>query len=160
MKYCPECKADMREQMIDEVARLACVADDCGYIVWGNPTPVVAGIVEYDGKIVMAHNVAWPKEFFSVITGFLEKGEDPAEAMIRETKEELNLDVQSHSLVGAYGFEQMNQVIIAYHLIASGEIKLNEELDAYKLMEKHEIKPWNMGTGLALQDYLKSLGLA
>ena len=76
MKYCPECKADMREQMIDEVARLACVADDCSYIVWGNPTPVVAGIVEYDGKIVMAHNVAWPKEFFSVITGFLEKGED------------------------------------------------------------------------------------
>lgn len=159
MKYCPECKADMREQSIDEVDRLACIADNCNYVVWGNPTPVVAGIVEYEGKIVMAHNVAWPKEFFSVITGFLEKGEDPAEAMVRETKEELNLDVQSSSLVGAYGFAQMNQVIIAYHLRATGEIKLNEELDAYKLMEKHEIKPWDMGTGLALKDYLKSLNL-
>lgn len=159
MKYCPECKADMREQTIDEVERLACAADDCSYVVWGNPTPVVAGIVEYDGKIVMAHNVAWPKHFFSVITGFLEKGEDPAEAMIRETKEELNLDVVSQTLVGAYGFEQMNQVIIAYHLEATGEIKLNEELDDYKLMEKSEIKPWDMGTGLALKDYLKSLNL-
>lgn len=159
MKYCPECKADMREQTIDEVDRLACIADNCDYVVWGNPTPVVAGIVEYEGKIVMAHNVAWPKEFFSVITGFLEKGEDPAEAMIRETKEELNLDVHSSSLVGAYGFAQMNQVIIAYHLLATGEIKLNEELDAYKLMEKREIRPWDMGTGLALKDYLNSLNL-
>ena len=97
------------------------------------------------------------QSWYGLVTGFLEKGEDPAEAMIRETKEELNLDVQSHSLVGAYGFAQMNQVIIAYHLVATGEIKLNEELDDYKLMEKGEIKPWNMGTGLALQDYLASL---
>ena len=159
MKYCPECKADMREQHIDGVDREACSSSECDFVVWGNPTPVVAGIVELDGKIVMAHNVAWPKEFFSVITGFLEKGEEPAEAMIRETKEELNLDVVSHSLVGAYGFEQMNQVIIAYHLVAEGEVKLNEELDAYKLMEKGEIKPWDMGTGLALKDYLASLDL-
>lgn len=159
MKYCPECKADMREQHIDSVDREACSSIECDFVVWGNPTPVVAGIVELNGKIVMAHNVAWPKEFFSVITGFLEKGEDPAEAMIRETKEELNLDVISHSLVGAYGFEQMNQVIIAYHLVAEGEVTLNEELDAYKLMEKSEIKPWDMGTGLALKDYLASLSL-
>ncbi len=157
MKYCPECKADMTEQVIDEVDRLACESDDCNYVVWGNPTPVVAGIVEYQGKIVMAHNVAWPKEFFSVITGFLEMGEDPAEAMVRETKEELNLEVVSQSLVGAYGFEQMNQVIIAYHLVAEGEIKLNDELDAYNLVEKQDIKPWDMGTGLALKDYLASL---
>jgi hypothetical protein len=69
------------------------------------------------------------------------------------------LDVQSQTLIGAYGFEQMNQVIIAYHLEATGEIRINEELDDYKLMEKSDIKPWDMGTGLALKDYLQSLNL-
>ncbi len=153
MKYCPLCKADLHEVEIDGVQRTACSAS-CGYVLWDNPTPVVAGIVEVEGKIVMAHNVSWPADFYSVITGFLERGEDPAEAMIRETKEELNLDTISQSLVGAYGFDYMNQVIIAYHVIAEGEIRLNEELDDYKLMAREEIKPWDMGTGLALKDFL------
>ena len=116
MKYCPQCKADMIDRKLDGVSRLACQSSSCDFAFWQNPTPVVAGIVEYQGKIVMAHNVAWPKAFFSVITGFLEQGEDPAEAMVRETKEELNLTVTAQRLIGAYGFEQMNQVIIAYHL--------------------------------------------
>tara|TARA_B100000767_G_C19675077_1_gene496999 strand:+ start:565 stop:1044 length:480 start_codon:yes stop_codon:yes gene_type:complete len=157
MKYCPQCKADMINREMDGVSRLACQSQNCDYVYWQNPTPVVAGIVEIEGKIVMAHNVAWPKEYFSVITGFLEQGEDPAEAMVRETKEELNLSVISQSLVGAYGFEQMNQVIIAYHLIAEGDIILNEELDAYKLIEKKDIVPWDMGTGLALKDFLANV---
>ena len=92
-----------------------------------------------------------------MITGFLEQGEDPAEAMVRETKEELNLTVTAQRLIGAYGFEQMNQVIIAYHCEAEGSIVLNEELDDYKLVEKKDIVPWDMGTGLALKDYLASL---
>ena len=157
MRYCPQCKADMVDRELDGVSRLACQSSNCDYVYWQNPTPVVAGIVEYKGKIVMAHNVAWPKQFFSVITGFLEQGEDPAEAMIRETKEELNLTVTAQRLIGAYGFEQMNQVIIAYHLEAEGSIVLNEELDDYKLVEKKDIVPWDMGTGLALKDYLASL---
>ncbi len=157
MKYCPQCKADMINREMDGVSRLACQSQNCDYVYWQNPTPVVAGIVEIEGKIVMAHNVAWPKEYFSVITGFLEQGEDPAEAMVRETKEELNLSVISQILVGAYGFEQMNQVIIAYHLIAEGDIILNEELDAYKLIEKKDIVPWDMGTGLALKDFLANV---
>ena len=153
MKYCPLCKADLHEVEVDGVQRTACSAS-CGYVLWDNPTPVVAGIVEVDGRIVMAHNVSWPEDFYSVITGFLERGEDPAEAMIRETKEELNLDTISQSLVGVYGFDYMNQVIIAYHVIAEGEIKLNEELDDYRLMAREDIKPWDMGTGLALKDFL------
>ena len=104
----------------------------------------------------MAHNVTWPKTFYSIITGFLEAGEDPEECARRETMEELNLHALETSLVGVYPFAQQNQVIIAYHVKAAGEIKLNHELDDYKIVAPADIKPWPMGTGLALTDWIKT----
>lgn len=155
MNYCPNCATELAETVIDGEIRRACAADQCDYVHWNNPTPVLAGLVELDGKMVMAHNVAWPKEFYSVITGFLEKGETPEDGIIRETKEELNLHVLDLSLVGVYAFEQMNQVIIAYHVRAAGEVKLNHELDDYRLVPMDELQPWKFGTGLAIRDFLK-----
>ncbi len=155
MNYCPTCATELAETLIDGEIRRACAAEQCDYVHWNNPTPVLAGLVELDGKMVMAHNVAWPKEFYSVITGFLEKGETPEDGIIRETKEELNLHVLDLSLVGVYAFEQMNQVIIAYHVRAAGEVKLNHELDDYRLVPMDELQPWKFGTGLAIRDFLQ-----
>lgn len=155
MRFCPQCRGFLQDQMIDGVSRLVCEERDCNYIFWNNPIPVVAGIVEVENKFVLAHNVAWPKGMFSVITGFLEQGETPEQSIIRETKEELGLEAYEKSLVGAYGFERMNQVIIAYHVKATGDVVLNEELDDFKLVELHELKPWPFGTGLAVRDFLQ-----
>ena len=113
-------------------------------------------IVEVEGGVVLAHNVTWPKSFYSIITGFLEAGEDPLECAKRETMEELNLHTLESSLVGVYAFPQQNQVIIAYHIKAAGEVKLNHELDDYKIVPATELKGWDMGTGLVINDWLSS----
>lgn len=155
MNYCPQCANPLQETVIDEEPRRGCPDSECGFVHWNNPTPVVAMIVEVDGGVVMAHNVAWPGDFHSIITGFLESGEDPRECAIRETKEELNLESKSCELIGVYGFEQQNQVIIAYHIEGEGEIKLNAELDSYKIVAPEDLTPWNMGTGLAMVDWLE-----
>ena len=55
--------------------RLRCAA--CGYTHWNNPTPVLAAVVEYQGKILLAQNAAWPGKMFALITGFMEAGETP-----------------------------------------------------------------------------------
>jgi hypothetical protein len=49
----------------------------------------------------------------------------------------------------------MNQLIIAYHVVATGEIKLNHELDDYKRVPPDELVPWGAGTGEAVADWLK-----
>ena len=77
---------------------------------------------------------------------------------MREVKEELNLDATSPALIGAYAFERMNQVIIAYHVPAVGVIALNEELDDYKHVPFERCKVWPAGTGCALRDWLRSRG--
>jgi NAD+ diphosphatase len=155
--YCPSCTAPLTDAIVDREARRACSAG-CGFVHYDNPTPVVAAVVEHEGRVVLARNRAWPRTFYGLITGFLERAESPDQCVVREVKEELNLDSTSPTLIGVYAFERMNQVIIAYHVQAVGEISLNEELDDYKHVPFERCKVWPSGTGLALRDWLRSRG--
>jgi ADP-ribose pyrophosphatase YjhB (NUDIX family) len=97
----------------------------------------------------------WPDGWFGLVTGFLEPNESPEDAARRELTEELGLEPGESTLIGAYAFAQMNQVIIAYHIKASGEIRLDEtELEAFKTVPVDQLKPWPFGTGAAVKDFL------
>jgi len=159
-RFCPLCAAPLIERVEQGEVRSTCGAR-CGFTHYDNPTPVVAAVVEHNGMVVLAHNRAWPerlKSFYGLITGFLERGESPEQCAIREVKEELDLDGTAANLIGVYPFEQMNQVIIAYHVPAHGTITLNDELDEFRHVPLQECKAWTSGTGLALRDWLRSKG--
>ena len=126
---------------------------------WDNPAPVVGAVIEYQGKVLLARNVAWPEKMFALVTGFLERDETPQAAAAREVKEETNLDTVSSALIGVYDFARMNQVIIAYHVLAEGTIQLGAELADYRLIEPAKLRPWPLGTGLALADWMRARNL-
>ena len=159
-RFCPNCANALApvSQMEDggEKTRLRCPA--CDYTHWNNPTPVLAAVVEYEGKVLLARNAAWPGKMFALITGFMEAGETPDGGIEREIKEETSLDTQSLKLIGVYDFQRMNQVIIAYHAVCSGEVSLSPELVDYRLYELDQLKCWPAGTGYALADWLRSRG--
>lgn len=162
MRFCPRCAQPLMELPLAGRERMACPDYECGWVHWDNPLPVVAAIVEHadsEGRIVLARNKAWPGDFHGLITGFLERDESPEEGVAREVMEELSLVTDAVSLVGVYPFPRKNELIIAYHVVAHGEIVLNEELAAYKLLRPEEIEPWDAGTGWALRDWLKIRGL-
>jgi NADH pyrophosphatase NudC (nudix superfamily) len=158
--FCPQCATElaMLAQAEDSglVERLRCPA--CGFTHWNNPVPVLAAIVEYQGKVLLARNAAWPSKMFALITGVMEAGESPQEGIAREVKEETNLDVRSIQLGGAYDFQRMNQVIIAFHVVAEGEVRLSPELVDFRLYDLPDLKCWPAGTGYALADWLRSRG--
>lgn len=160
-KFCPLCAAPLIERTVQSEVRSVCSAL-CGFVHYDNPTPVVAAVVEHDGMVVLAHNRAWPetlKSFYGLITGFLESAESPEQCAIREVKEELDLDGTAATLIGVYPFEQMNQVIIAYHVPTNGTITLNDELDDFRHVPLQKCKAWSSGTGFALRDWLRSRGI-
>ena len=95
---------------------------------------------------------------YGLITGFLERAESPEQCALREVKEELDLDGSAATLIGVYPFEQMNQVIIAYHVPADGTVKLSDELDDFRHVPLAECRAWSGGTGFALRDWLRSRG--
>ncbi|WP_309681595.1 NUDIX domain-containing protein [Polaromonas sp.] len=159
-RFCPSCAAPLAliSQMEDggDKTRLRCAA--CGYTHWNNPTPVLAAVIEYQGRILLARNAAWPGKMFALITGFMEAGETPEGGIAREIKEETSLDTSALSLIGVYDFQRMNQIIIAYHAVCSGEVRLSPELVDYRLYDLDQIKCWPAGTGYALADWLRTRG--
>ena len=159
-RYCPMCAAPLvlrTDQGDGEKSRLACPHGHWTH--WDNPLPVLAALVEIEGRILLARNVAWAEKNFALITGFMEAGETPEEGISREIAEETNLKVSSLKLVGVYDFQRMNQVIIAYHAVADGDIRLSPELAEYKLFNYPDIICWPAGTGYAMGDWLRTQGI-
>ena len=152
-RFCPLCGAGLEPRDVGGLPRLHCVAD-CGFVHWDNPAPVLAALVEYRGRILLARNRAWASGAFGLITGFLERDEDPAVGVVREVQEELGLQSSAVGLIGAYPFARKHEVIIAYHVVAHGEIALNEELAEYRLLPPEKLRAWDFGTGLAVRDWL------
>ena len=159
-KFCPQCASAMafiaEQEDGGEKLRLRCPA--CHYTHWNNPVPVLAAVIEYQGQILLARNAAWPGKMYALITGFMEAGETPLEGIAREIQEETSLSTESLNLIGVYDFQRMNQVIIAYHAVCHGEVRLSPELVDYRLYAPQSVKCWPAGTGYALADWLKSRG--
>lgn len=163
-KFCLQCGTALalltQEEDGGPKARLRCPA--CGWTHWNNPTPVLAAIVEctdQGGRVLLARNAAWSGRMFALITGFMEAGETPEEGITREVMEETSLQVTQLKLVGVYDFQRMNQIIIAYHAQAHGEVKLSPELAEYKLYAPQDLRCWRAGTGYALADWLRGRGI-
>ena len=163
-RFCPQCATALRAiEAVEDggpKTRLRCPA--CGYTHWNNPTPVLAAVIELadrDGQLLLARNAAWSGKFFGLVTGFMEAGESPEQRLAREVAEETSLEVDALALIGVYDFQRMNQIIIAYHAQARGEIVLSPELAEYKLFAPADIRCWRAGTGFALADWLRGRGL-
>lgn len=156
-RFCPRCATPLTVTAAAGRERNQCPA--CGFTHWNNPAPVVAALLQVGDLILLARNAAWPPKMFALITGFLEAGETPQAGIAREVKEETDLDVQSTELIGVYEFTRKNELIIAYHVIASGSVTLSEELAEYRMVEPARLKPWRAGTGLAVADWMRARNL-
>ena len=162
-RFCPVCatelvmRADSAAGADGDKARLAC--PDGHWTHWDNPVPVLAALVELEGRILLARNAAWGPKNFALITGFMERGETPEQGIQRELQEETGLSADTISLIGVYEFIRKNELIIAYHVQASGEVRLSPELVEYRLVSPEKLRPWRAGTGFAMADWMRARGL-
>jgi NAD+ diphosphatase len=163
MKFCPTCASALERKQIDGVDRAACAGPGCGFVHWDNPIPVVAVLVECAGGFVLARNARWPAGLFSIITGFLERGESPEAAAARETKEELGLDVGALVFLGHHAFPAANQLLLAFLARAEGTPAPGEEIAEIRLLSRDQLARFDFGrlelTARIVHDALKK-GLA
>ncbi len=162
-RFCPNCATPLEwlPMLEDGGAKERLRCPGCAWTHWNNPTPVLAAVIECtdrEGQLLLARNAAWPAKFYGLITGFMEAGETPQQGIAREVAEETSLQVEALQLIGAYDFQRMNQVIIAYHALAHGDVTLSPELSDYRLYTPQAVRCWRAGTGFALADWLRSRG--
>lgn len=162
MRFCPHCATPLQLMALTEDGgikeRLRCPA--CTWTHWGNPTPVLAAVVENDqGQALLARNAMWQEGVFGLITGFMEAGESPEAGICREVLEETGLRVKGLRILGAWEFLRMNQVLVAYHVRVEGEVTLSPELLEYQWKSPEEARCWPSGTGYALAHWVRSKGI-
>lgn len=155
LRFCPRCGSALTARSLDGRERRVCSDAGCGHVLYENPTPVVAGLVEHEGSVLLVRNKGWPESWYGLVSGFLERAEAPEPAMLRELKEELGLEGRIESLIGVYAFEQRNELIVAYHVVATGTVTVGEELADLKRVPPEKLRPWPFGTGHAVRDWLE-----
>lgn len=158
VSFCLHCGKPLETRMLDGFERHMCPDDDCGYIHWNNPTPVVAAVIasEDRSEVLLVRNVGWPEKVFALVTGFLERDEEPDEAVAREVLEETELRAIATEWLGNYAFPAKNEILLCYEALVDRDapIVLNEELEEFRWIPANELKAWPFGTGAAVREWI------
>jgi 8-oxo-dGTP diphosphatase len=114
--HCIRCGARMEERPSYGRPRPVCPA--CGYIHFDDPKVAAAVVVEHEGKILLVRRAYDPEGGkWSLPAGFVDGGEDPQQAAVRECLEETGLSVRILGLFDViYGQEHPRgaSIVIVY----------------------------------------------
>lgn len=160
LHYCPKCRGNLTERLIESEDRPRLVCDSCQYILYINPKIVVGVIPIQQGQVVLLRRGIEPRRgHWTFPSGFMELGESVEGAAQREAKEETNLEVASLSLLNVYSRPAAGLVIVVFMAqVVGGEPKLGKETLEIASFSPEGI-PWVElafdTTRWALRDWLK-----
>jgi ADP-ribose pyrophosphatase YjhB (NUDIX family) len=84
--YCPRCASPTERG----AGHVRCPA--CGFVAWANSVPAVQGLVERDGRLLLARRAIDPgRGMWDLPGGILDEGEHPEDGLRRELREETGL---------------------------------------------------------------------
>jgi len=135
----------------------------CGYGAYYNPKPVAAAIPRDEaGRIWLLRRAFDPGGgLWTFPGGFVDLGETVEQAAHRETREELEIDIELGDLVGVYSKPDERIVLVVYHARALGTPRTTEEATDVRAFAPGAI-PWPdlafWSTEVALRDALASAG--
>src|SRR5215468_9794779 len=118
IQFCPRCGNPVVDQ--ERYGRVRRVCPSCDYIDFVNPKVAAIALIEESGKILLVKRGVSPeKGKWSLPGGYVEYGEDPAEAAIREVVEETGLIVEGVRLLDVIppGGDPSGVIVIAYAAI-------------------------------------------
>lgn len=95
-RYCPACGGPL-----DATPPVTCRA--CGAQHWRNAKPCAGGLVTRGGRLLLIRRAIDPwRGCWDIPGGFCEPDEHPADAVVREVREEVGLDVLVTGLLGIW----------------------------------------------------------
>ncbi|MCR5763220.1 MAG: NAD(+) diphosphatase [Treponema sp.] len=122
--YCPKCGTKMQPDSVE----IAKVCPNCGRKDFPHIEPAVIVLVSKGNEILLVKNKNRSFDFFGCVSGFVEHGESLEECVVREVKEETNINITNIKYAGSQAWPFPDQLMLAFTAdYESGEIKLQEE---------------------------------
>lgn len=105
MNFCPVCGQPLTDAHRFGKNRRTCLA--CGFVHFADPKVAVVVFIVSEGRVLMVKRAVDPqKGRWALPAGYVDYGEDPRDAAVREVKEETGLDVTLTRLVDVLGPEK------------------------------------------------------
>ena len=164
-RFCPRCGHSLvkRQLKTSEPERLCC--DGCDFVFYLDPKLAAGVVVTLNERILLLRRSIEPAYGKWVFPGgFVDRGEHPEEAAIRESLEEAGIQVQLDGMLGIYNHPPGSPVVlVVYHgQVVGGEPTALDESLEVALFHPREI-PWSelafSTTRLALGAFARSLGM-
>ena len=144
IKFCPRCGAEVTHE--DKFGMVRPVCPQCGWIYFIDPKVAAAVLVEQDGCVLLVRRVNEPfRGLWTLPAGFVNGGEDPAEAAARECLEETGLSVRVTRVLDVIaGLEHergADFIIVYYAEVISGDLIPADDADAAEWFMRDELPP-------------------
>jgi len=144
IKFCPRCAAEVTHE--EKFGMMRPVCPQCGWIHFVDPKVAAAVLIEQDGRVLLVRRVNEPfRGMWTLPAGFVNGGEDPAEAAARECLEETGLSVNVTrvlDIISGREHERGADFIIVYFAeILSGELIPAVDADAVEWFARNELPP-------------------
>jgi ADP-ribose pyrophosphatase YjhB (NUDIX family) len=162
-KFCPQCGGRLQQKILQPKEPLRLVCTECGFVFYLDPKLAGIAIIPWEDGLVLARRAIDPGYGLWVAPGgFVDVGERVEEAVVREVREEVFLNVRINRLLNVYSYSGRTTVIVAYVAdVISGQPGGGDETLEARLFRPDDI-PWEeiafASTRDALRDYLKLTG--
>ena len=123
-QFCGRCGVPLRTQT-DERAK-AC--PQCGLLHFPRLAPAIIVLVERGNQLLLARSRHFMPGMYSVLAGFVEPGESLEEAVVREVKEEVGIEIKDIKYFGSQPWPFPHSLMIGFTAAyAGGEISLDDK---------------------------------
>ena len=143
-KFCPRCATQLNLE--ERFGRMRPICPRCGWIHFVDPKVAAAVLVLRDESVLLVRRVNEPfRGLWTLPAGFVNGGEDPAEAAERECLEETGLSVRTmrvYDIVpGREHIRGADFVIVYLAEILGGEMKADDDADAVEWFDRNNLPP-------------------
>lgn len=136
MKFCPNCGKTIELIHIESEGMIPyCKACDKVYFPH-NPACIIA-LIEINHQLLLIKQ-DYLGDKYCLVAGHIKAKASVEETLKEEIKEEVNLDINIYHYLGSFYHEKSDNLMLGFYVKCNGNIALNNEVDAYKLMDKEE----------------------
>ena len=144
LNYCPRCGHPLEDREAFGRVRRFCPA--CEMIVFREHKVAAGVLVEHEGRVLLVRRRLNPRQgLWTFPAGFVDFGEDPAEAAVRECREETGLQVEITGLLDVIAgreHEHGADIVIVYCARrVGGQVRAADDVDRVDFFAPDELPP-------------------